>query len=358
MLAAPEVVSIRRADVQLPPLPAEKHLILANGDRIPMEAPRLVGEKLFITHPDLGDGKEVSVPLAAVAVLWLTTPDNVEQPDLLRRRLTNATRARDRVLLRNGDALEGLLNALDGKRIEVEVNRKPIAVSLDKVSAIALSTDGQDKMKPKGVYARVILTGGDGSHGTRLSLASATCDGVTLQGTTLFGAKLRVPLDRVASFDLMQGAAVYLSELKPAKFEQTSYLGAGVKWPLAADAAVTGRDLRLHGSVYDRGLGMHTRSRATYFLDGKYRRFDAVVGLDEETGREGSARVRVFGDGKAARPWQGWRTDREEWAAGRQCAGHGYQGTDAGSRFWETRRRAGTRRLGRRPPYQINKTRE
>ena len=299
MLGGQEVVNLRRVDVQLPPLPTEKHLILANGDRIPMDAPRLVGEKLHFVHPDLGDGKDVSVPLSAVAVLWFTTPDNVEYPDLLRRQLTNATRSRDRVLLRNGDALEGLLNALDGKRVEVEVNRKPITVSLDKVSAIALSTDGLDKMKPKGVYARVVLTGGDGTNGTRLSLSSATCDGVILQGTTVFGANLRVPLDRIASLDLMQGAAVYLSEIKPAKFEQTSYLGDGVKWPLVADAAVTGRDLRLHGSVYDKGLGMHSRSRVTYVLDGKYRRFDAIVGLDDETGREGSARVRVFGDGKA-----------------------------------------------------------
>ena len=74
---------------------------------------------------------------------------------------------------------------------------------------------------------------------------------------------------RVVSLDLLQGAAVYLSELQPAKFEQTSYLGdGGVKWPLAIVAAVTGRDLRLNGSVYDLGLGMHSRSRATYALEG------------------------------------------------------------------------------------------
>ena len=92
---------------------------------------------------------------------------------------------------------------------------------------------------------------------------------------------------------------MYLSELKPAKFEQTSYLGdGGVKWPLAVDAAVTGRDLRLNGSVYDMGLGMHSRSRATYVLEGKYRRFEALVGLNDETGRDGSVRIKVFADGK------------------------------------------------------------
>jgi hypothetical protein len=297
-LTAKDVVSIRSANVKLPPFPADQHILLANGDRIPVEAPRLVGEKLHFRHPDLGDGKEVSLPLAAVAVLWLTTPDNVEHPDLLRRQLANATRARDRVLLRNGDALDGLFNALDTKRVEVELDRKPIEVKIDKVAAIALSTDGVDKLKQKGVYARVVLTGDARSHGTRLSLATATSDGVTLQGTTAFGASIRVPLARVASLDMLQGAAVYLSELKPAKFEQTPYLGDGVKWPLAVDAAVTGRDLRLNGSVYDTGLGMHSCSRATYALEGKYRRFEALVGLDDESGRDGAVRIHLLADGK------------------------------------------------------------
>jgi hypothetical protein len=292
-LTAKDIVSIRRANLKLPPFPTEQHLLLANGDRIPVEAPRLVGEKLQIRHPNLGDGKEVSVPLAAVGVLWLTTPDNVEHADLMRRQLANATRARDRILLRNGDALDGLFNALDTKRVEVEIDRKPIEVKIDKVAAIALSTDGVDRLKQKGVYARVVLI-----DGTRLSLSTATCDGVTLQGTTVFGASVRVPLAQIASLDLIQGAAVYLSELKPAKFEQTSYLGDGVKWPLTTDAAVTGCDLRLNGSVYDRGVGMHSRSRATYSLDAKYRRFEALVGLDDETGREGALRIHVLADGK------------------------------------------------------------
>jgi hypothetical protein len=44
---------------------------------------------------------------------------------------------------------------------------------------------------------------------------------------------------------------------------------------------------------------MHSRSRATYALDGKYRRFEAHVGLDDATGRDGSVRVKVYADGKA-----------------------------------------------------------
>ena len=293
-LTAKDLVSVRRTDAKLPPLPSEAHVLLANGDRVPIKSPRLAGEKLHFLHPDLGDGKEVGVPLSGVSVLWLAPPDNVEHPDQLRRRLAAGSRAKDRVLLRNGDAVEGLFTALDARRLTVEVDKKPVAVEFDKVAAVALSTDDVTPLKPKGVYGRVTL-----ADGTRLSLASAECDGTTLRGTTAFGSAFRAPLARVVSLDLMQGAAAYLSDLKPAKFEHTPYLGeGGVKWPLAVDSAVTGRDLRLGGSTYDKGLGMHSRSRVTYALDGKYRRFEAVVGLDDATGRDGAVRVRVLGDGK------------------------------------------------------------
>lgn len=72
----------------------------------------------------------------------------------------------------------------------------------------------------------------------------------------------------------------------------------GFSWPLAIDGSVAGKDLRVGPSVYLRGLGMHPHSRVTFALEGKYRRFEALVGLDPRTGRQGSARIRVLADGK------------------------------------------------------------
>ena len=74
------MLALRRQDKPLPPLPEEAHLILVNGDRIPVEAPRLVDEKLHFRHPALADGKETALPLSAVSVLWLEAPANVDDP--------------------------------------------------------------------------------------------------------------------------------------------------------------------------------------------------------------------------------------------------------------------------------------
>src|SRR5262249_38993019 len=140
-------------------------------------------------------------------------------------------------------------------------------------------------------YARLVLT-----NGARLSLSAATLERHTLHGTTLFGARVEIPLDQLLALDILQGKAVYLSDLKPKAYRHTPFLN--VSWPYVVDGSVAGRDMRLAGSTYDRGLGMHSQSEITYALPGAYRRFEALVGLDEETGRQGSVRVKVLVDGK------------------------------------------------------------
>jgi hypothetical protein len=43
---------------------------------------------------------------------------------------------------------------------------------------------------------------------------------------------------------------------------------------------------------------LHSHARATYRLSGSYRRFEALVGLDDRDGAGGRVRVRVLADGK------------------------------------------------------------
>src|SRR5262249_33281414 len=141
------------------------------------------------------------------------------QPDKLRRALAAAKRTRDRVLLRNGDTLEGTLAAMDEKAVRLEDAKKTTDVKSDKVAAIALSSDLAASRPAKKAYGRLVL-----ANGCRLSLASASSDGRTLTGTTLFGSEVHIPLEQVIALYVLQGRAVYLSDLKPAKVEQVPYL--------------------------------------------------------------------------------------------------------------------------------------
>jgi hypothetical protein len=268
---------------------------LANGDRLPLAGLRLEGERLRGRCPDFG-GVELDVPLAAVAVWWRTAPDGIRAPDQFLRRILAADRKRDAVYLINGDVFEGALDSLNDTQVSLEIDKKSVATDLARVAAVAVSSDPGAVPRAKGLHARLTLDGG-----TRLTLAAAECsDGLALRGSTVFGAALRVPLGRVIALDWIGGRAVYLSDLKPAGFDEPlPYLGSdSIRWLPVTDGSVDERDLRVGGSTYAKGIGMHSSGRLRYSLRGAYRRFEAVVGLDDKTGRRGSVRVRVLGDSR------------------------------------------------------------
>jgi hypothetical protein len=121
-----------------------------------------------------------------------------------------------------------------------------------------------------------------------------------LVGRPLFagkgGAAVRVPLGQVVALNILGGRAVYLSDLTPRRYQHTPYLG--VSWPYQADRSVTGGDLRLGGSTYDKGLGVHSHCELVYAVPKGARRFEALVGLDSAAGPRGSVRVQVLADGR------------------------------------------------------------
>jgi hypothetical protein len=288
---ADEIIMLHQERKPLPPFPTTTQIIFANGDHVPAGRLKLVGERLHFS-PHVGQSKDLTASLSVVSVIWLASPDGTDDPVKERRRLIGQTRTRDVVHLRNGDTLEGVLTGLDETTVRIEVDKKAVTVNRAKVAAVALNTELARPLRPKGPYGRLVM-----ANGCRLSLASAVCsDGKTLTGVPLFGGEVRVPLRHVAALYLFQGRAVYLSDLKPRKIERVSFLDDS--WPVVADGSALGLDLRLEGSTHDKGLGTHSECRLTYDLGGGYRRFEAQVGIDDETQGRGSARVQVLVDGK------------------------------------------------------------
>ncbi|MEV8400858.1 glycoside hydrolase family 97 catalytic domain-containing protein [Streptomyces niveus] len=64
------------------------------------------------------------------------------------------------------------------------------------------------------------------------------------------------------------------------------------------NAPADGGPLRLGGTTYDKGLGVHARSEVTVALNGAYDRFAAETGIDEEKPDKGSVLFEVLGDGR------------------------------------------------------------
>ncbi len=299
---AGQLVSLRRTDRPLPPWPRGPRIVLANGDRVGGTVTGGDARAVRFT-PDAkagGPRGEWSVPLSALAAVWLTPPPADAPPDPAAYPWADTPRRRDAVLLTNGDVVRGTVEGFTADPAAVTV--KPPAggkapadaattLPLSRVAAISFDPTLARVRKPKGPFARLVT-----ADGSRVGLASATSDSTTLKGTTLFGAAVEVPLADVIVLDVLQGKAVYLSDLKPKKATVEGF--NGVAWPWAADRTVKGNPLRLGAQTFDKGLGTHPRTTLTYTLGGKYRRFEALVGLDPVTGRRGVADVRVLVDGK------------------------------------------------------------
>jgi hypothetical protein len=92
-------------------------------------------------------------------------------------------------------------------------------------------------------------------------------------------------------------AELWLSEIEPA----TAIAGyRSVEY----DRAVSGRPLLLGGNTYEHGIGTHAISDIVYELHGLFDTFTAMVGIDENAGRDfGTVEFVVLGDGKEL-----WRT--------------------------------------------------
>jgi hypothetical protein len=243
------------------------------------------------------------VPLSALSIIWLSMPQgpDTDEGERLRNRLAVALRTRDVLILQNGDTVEGLLTKVDAQMVYLEAANKILQVDRNKVAVIALNNELGAPVRPPGVYGRLVLR-----DGCRLSLASAEyTTGQPVRAVTLFKAPVVFQLGDLVGLTIFQGASVYLSDLKPIRVEYRSF--GTENWIHRPDAAVNGRDLCLAGSTFDKGLGMHSHTRLTFDLGGRFRRFESLVGLDPHTGRRGSVRIRVLVDGKE-RPLE-WEKD-------------------------------------------------
>jgi NPCBM/NEW2 domain len=202
------------------------------------------------------------------------------------------------LLYRNGDAARGSVAAFGPEGVTFAADGgAPRAVPFKDLAAVGFNPRFARPRKPKGPYARLTL-----ADGTRFDATAVALKDGEVVAKPLLGPEVAVPVAKFVALDVLQGGAVYLSDLKPTKSEVSGFVGAG--WPWAADRTVRGNPLRVLApageSTFDRGLGTHPRTTLTYALNGDYVRFEALVGLDAGTGKRGRASVRVLLDGKPA----------------------------------------------------------
>ncbi len=98
-----------------------------------------------------------------------------------------------------------------------------------------------------------------------------------------------IALFSLALHDPSAAAIVNLTDL----LEVSATVGYGT---LGRDVSIDGHALKIKGTVYPRGLGVHAQSTVVYNLNKDFKTFTSDVGVDDETGTLGSVVFQVYAD--------------------------------------------------------------
>jgi len=127
--------------------------------------------------------------------------------------------------------------------------------------------------------------------------------GDALEWVTPAGLTMTCPLAQVRRIDFSQGRIIYLSEQKPESITWTPYFGTSRDLPARnqffaprLDRSLGPGPLELGGRAYSKGLALHSRTHVVYRLPGKFRRFKALVGIDDRVQPGGNVRLVIQGD--------------------------------------------------------------
>ena len=296
----PTFFEVRRDGAHLPRLLTRDFILLTTGDRIPLDpaAGVTLDENHLLVWPaksalPAANDKGIYLYVPYVVAAFWSLPDGVDDAELFFAQVESQTRKRDVVYLRNGDRIEGTLTGLGARSGSVmNVAGQRVETPWSKIAGLAWNSERAVRPRSKKPLARVVLEGG-----ARMSVTDLRLDAKSRRwtGKPLFGPKLDWPGENLIAVDMQNDCVIDLADLAPAQYRQRPYVGE--PWALGRNLAATGRALQLAGSTFEKGIGLHAPARVTYKLDGKYDRFDAIVGIDEHS-RRGRAKISLDLDGK------------------------------------------------------------
>jgi len=205
---------------------------------------------------------------------------------------------------RAGDTLEyhldyhkGALGDVSDKQVRFVLDGEPLEVKRSKVCGLVYYHAAAGEV-PEGAYS--VLDAG-GSRWSVRSLAFSD----HWEWTTAGGRTVRRGPDQLAAADLSRGKIVFLSDLQPDTVVVTPLWGMAKELPSRLelfrprqDQNMESKPLRIGGKTYAKGLWIHSRTEMVYRVPGRFSRFEAVAGIDDEVRPNGHVHLVIRGDDK------------------------------------------------------------
>lgn len=268
-------------------------VLLANGDTFVLQLASIDEEHLTGTWGRFPTWPALKLPLEHVRGAVLSLPRGEGLQTQAVRRIWEHRAAHDAIVLNLDDSVTGELLGLRDQQFEMKTQVGDVTIDRSSVRLLLFNPELINADEGSGPGALVGLV-----DGSRFFVQDYSLGKEQFRGTTAAGVDLSFPATALASLRVLGRRVSYLSDLTAAEYTFHPY--TGLEWPLEKDHSVLGGALRVRGTTFAKGLGMHGASDVRYDLDGRFQKFQATIGIDDETSGKGSVVFEVLVDGKPA----------------------------------------------------------
>ncbi len=302
-LTAEEVWEFAPTGDREPPRSAPESLLVRLTD-----GSQLVAEKFSVREGKatarLAGERAVETPTSGVADVRFAVPEEMDAQwqEVLKTEVTG-----DLVVIKKDgalDYLEGVLGDTDEDGgFAFTLGGDTLSVKRQKLAGIVYFHKAADPLPKAAAIVSDVF-------GNQFSAAEIKLEAGVLCGTTPSGADWSVQLEQLQRVDFSQGRVAYLSDLTPVRDSWTPFVSGGrlpksvaAFYAAKRDRSLEAQDLLVGGQRYTKGLSLHSRSEVAYRLDGQYRRFQALAGIDDRAAGLGAVRLVIRGDDRVL--WEG-----------------------------------------------------
>jgi hypothetical protein len=285
---------------------------LTDGTQLKCATYGLKGKEAKLT---LLGGQIVDLPMAKINWI-LNEAHNADNVKIFKERVQAKKGAFDLLAIKTDDvvnSIKGTIGDADEKGESFEFIQKDGGVkrtlAISRPFALFFQRTADPGAKP--IICRL--------HDTDRNLIFASEITRTPEGMTVVascGATIKYASNMVARLDYSIGKLTFLSQLATASLEsgikEEGNNKDGYVQPFAKDQNLEGGKLHIAGVLYASGLSMHSTTEVVYDLDGDYREFKAMVGIDDDvTGDDGPVLLKVYDGETELLKWEFRRTDKQ-----------------------------------------------
>lgn len=289
-------VYIARKNSVIPKVPLARTLWLLNDDCIKFENLLMKDDSFEVESLDFVSGSKTLVPLLDTKMIWLKNPLGVLDLAVYRSKILGEIRAKDFVVLNNAERVEGVLESFGAKTVLLDTGTSKPEYKTDSISLVGLSSDDNSKKEQTIEVVSLVL-----DSGTRITLAELKLSMGILEGKTMQGVKVRIPLSKIQHAVILGKSVVRIQELKNIKLRQVPFFETTMEAKTVK--ATKNSDFLISGSSYTNGFSTMGSTSITFPLDGKYQKLCGFFGFDDVDGRQGRADIKILADGKVIASW-------------------------------------------------------